>query len=270
MNPSYRQDNRDAWNEATLLHLRSPDNPIGRILSGSSTLAQVEIDELGDIREQRLLHLMCNCGHDTLSLAKLGASCVGVDISDKAIETAKEAAATLALPVDFVRSDVYDLALSEQFDIVYVSKGSLYWLDDLAEFAKIVARHLRPSGRLYIYEDHSLLGILLEIDPTEYNRATGDIDYFHKLEPSSTVGLDYIGLTGQGTKSCHEWQWTMGDFVTSIAQAGLKIEFLHEWPFVSSFRYWDWLIPIDNNTTFKIPPDKPQLPLSFTLQAVRF
>nr|WP_273546417.1 MULTISPECIES: methyltransferase domain-containing protein [unclassified Xanthobacter] len=265
----YREKNRAAWNEATTLHLRNPNNPLGRVLQGGCSLARVEREELGDVRGRRLIHLLCNCGHDTLSLARLGARCTGVDIADEAIAAARSAAAVLGLPVRFIRSDVYDLALDEHFDIVYVGKGALYWLDDFAEFARIVARLLAPGGRVYVYEEHSLLPFMLELDPTAYNPASGDLNYFHDVEPTSSVGLDYVGLSGEGTKRSYEWQWTLGDIVTGFAQAGLRIEFLHEWPFISSFKYWDWLEEREDEGAFHIPADKPQLPLSFSLQARR-
>jgi SAM-dependent methyltransferase len=174
----------------------------------------------------------------------------------------------LGLPVQFIRSDIYEFSTDETFDIVYVGKGALYWLDDFAEFARIVARSLAPGGRVYVYEEHSLLPILLELDPTEYNPASGHLNYFHEAEPNCSIGLDYVGLSGQGTKPSHEWQWTLGDIVTGFAQAGLHIEFLREWPFISSFKYWDWLEERDEGT-FYIPANRPQLPLSFSLQARR-
>jgi SAM-dependent methyltransferase len=263
---TYREKNRIAWNEATALHLRNPRSPLARVLRGESTLARVEAEELGNVRGARLMHLLCNCGHDTLSLARLGAACTGVDICDRAIAAARDASAKLALPVRYIRSDVYELEMAETFDIVYTGKGALYWLDDLPRFARIVARLLAPGGRVYVYEDHSLLPMLLEQNPTTYNPAMGRILYFHEKEPTSSVGLDYIGLSGEGTQVCYEWQWTLGDIVSSFAQAGLHIEFLREWPFLSGFKYWDWLEERPD-ATYYIPPDRPQLPLSFSLQA---
>lgn len=263
----YRQANRLAWNEATTLHLRNPNSPLSRVLRGRNTLAHVELEELGDVSGARLIHLLCNCGHDTLSLARRGAQCTGVDISDEAIAAASRAAVELDLPVRFIRSDVYELDLSETFDIVYVGKGALYWLDDFGEFARIVAGLLSPGGKIYIYEEHSLLPILLELNPTVYNPASGQWNYFHDAQPNASVGLDYIGLSGEGISISYEWQWTLGDIVTSFAEAGLHIDFLREWPFISSFRYWDCLEEKNEEGTFYIPKERPQLPLSFSLQA---
>jgi hypothetical protein len=36
------------------------------------------------------------------------------------------------------------------------------------------------------------------------------------------------------TKKDDEWNHGLGEIVTALAQAGQRIEFLHEWPFVES------------------------------------
>jgi SAM-dependent methyltransferase len=268
MNRLWREKNRTAWNEATTLHLRKANNPLQRVLDGGCTLAEVERRELGPLKDVRLIHLLCNCGHDTLSLARLGAQCTGVDISDDAIAAARRATEILEMDVKFLRSDIYDFSTSELFDIVYVGKGALFWLDDFATFAKIAASLLAPNGRIYIYEEHSLLPFLLELDPTKYNPPSGDINYFHVEHPTASIGLDYVGLSGEGVETSYEWQWTLGDIITGLAEAGLRIEFLREWPFVSSFRYWDWLEERENGTYY-IPKGRAQVPLSFSLSATR-
>jgi hypothetical protein len=53
-----------------------------------SMLFDDEIALVGDVAGQRLLHLLCNSGQDTLSWAKRGAEVTGVDLSDAAIEFA--------------------------------------------------------------------------------------------------------------------------------------------------------------------------------------
>jgi hypothetical protein len=36
------------------------------------------------------------------------------------------------------------------------------------------------------------------------------------------------------TEKDYGWNHGLGEIVTALAQAGLRIEFLHEWPFVES------------------------------------
>src|SRR5579871_3460153 len=93
---------------------------VERFRSTGSSLRSIELAELGDVTGKRLIHLLCNMGSETLSLARLGATVTGVDIADAAIERAREltAEAGLAERARFLRADVYALPdeLDNQFD----------------------------------------------------------------------------------------------------------------------------------------------------------
>lgn len=87
----------------------------------------------------------------------MGASCVGVDLSDQAITKAKELNEQLDLGCEFIESDVYDLGnhLSGEFDIVFSSYGTITWLPDMDKWAEIVKKFLKhDSGKLHLIEFH--------------------------------------------------------------------------------------------------------------------
>jgi ubiquinone/menaquinone biosynthesis C-methylase UbiE len=67
----------------------------------------------------------------------MGAEVTGIDLSDKAIEKAKELALQTGTDTKFVCSDVYNLpnVLNEKFDIVFTSYGTIGWLPDLDKWA---------------------------------------------------------------------------------------------------------------------------------------
>ena len=119
--------NRESWNELTTLHADSNFYDIDSFKKGKTSLNHIEIEELGDIKGKKILHLQCHFGMDTLSLARQGAEVVGVDISDMSIQKAIELSAELKIPAKFVRSNVYDIeqVLNETFDIVYTSYGAI-------------------------------------------------------------------------------------------------------------------------------------------------
>jgi hypothetical protein len=55
---------------------------------------------LGDLWGQTLAHLQCNCGQDTLSIARHhGATVTGIDISDTAIAFAKRLSSESVMPL---------------------------------------------------------------------------------------------------------------------------------------------------------------------------
>src|SRR5436309_11262198 len=118
------EENRLAWNEATPVHNSHKHDQAGFLREGGSTLFPEELELLGDSKGLSLVHLQCNAGQDTLSLAQLGAKVTGVDISDTAVAFARELSEESGIPATFYRSDIYDwleetAKNGERFDIVF-------------------------------------------------------------------------------------------------------------------------------------------------------
>ena len=57
---------------------------------GKNSLNAYELEEVGDVKGKKLLHLQCHFGQDTLSWSRLGAKCTGIDLSNEGIELAKK------------------------------------------------------------------------------------------------------------------------------------------------------------------------------------
>jgi len=89
------EENRLSWNAATEAHNTHKQDQAGFLRERGHTLFPEELELLGNLHGKRLVHLQCNAGQDTLSLAKFGAVVTGVDISDTAIDFA------LKLSLDF-------------------------------------------------------------------------------------------------------------------------------------------------------------------------
>ena len=230
---------RQNWNERTPLHADSDFYDVDGFKSGRITLTKTEIEELGSVAGKSLLHLQCHFGMDTMSWSRLGATATGVDISDTAIELARELNDELALETRFIRSNVYDLpdVLDEQFDIVYTAIGALCWLPDMTGWAAVVARYLKPGGTFYILDGHPVSHIFESVElPNGGHELKPCHSYFPDPEGISYEGGDhtYTGSEILDTPS-HEWQHSMSEIVNAIIDAGLKIEFLNEFA-VSEYR----------------------------------
>jgi 2-polyprenyl-3-methyl-5-hydroxy-6-metoxy-1,4-benzoquinol methylase len=144
----FHEWNRDLWDKRVRAHIRHKLYPSAAIEDGTYAIEEPEPSEVGDVRGKRLLHLQCNAGADTLFWARQGASVVGLDFSQEAIDEARRLAAATNADASFVCSDLYrardhDLG---RFDVVYTSTGVLWWLSDLDEWARIIAEHLQPGG----------------------------------------------------------------------------------------------------------------------------
>jgi SAM-dependent methyltransferase len=157
--------NRANWDERVPVHLGSAMYDQSGLLAGKGELTPIEETELPVIAPDgwhglRVLHLQCHMGADTLKLALRGATVVGVDFSKPAILEARKLAerAGLADRSRFVHANVCDarhvLPEPDSFDIVYTTWGTIGWLPDTAEWARIVAWFLKPGGRLYFADGH--------------------------------------------------------------------------------------------------------------------
>ena len=138
----YIKINKESWNKRTDIHFNSDFYDNENFIKGQSSLNEIEIKLLGDIKGKSVLHLQCHFGQDSISLSRLGARTTGVDFSDKAIERARELTSLSNTETKFICCDIYDLAqhLDEKFDAVFTSYGAIGWLPDLDKWAEIVSR----------------------------------------------------------------------------------------------------------------------------------
>jgi len=224
----YLETNRDLWNGWTRIHQTSEMYDLEGFKAGNTSLKAVELEELGDVEGKSLLHLQCHFGMDTLSWARRGAQVTGVDLSDEAVELARSLSRELGIPAEFICSDIHALekVLDGQFDIVFTSYGVLCWLLDLDRWAAIIARYLKPGGVFFMVEFHPLMTML---DDTGERWA---YPYFHSPEPMEfeTKG-SYADPDAVFGHVSYEWAHGLGEVVTALIRAGLKLDYLHEFPY---------------------------------------
>lgn len=225
----FLDNNRSLWNGWTRLHERSRFYDIESFRAGKSSLMPLELEEVGDVEGKSLLHLQCHFGMDTLSWARLGARVTGADFSDEAIKLARTLAAELKLPAEFVCSNIYDLpdALEGEFDIVYTSYGVLSWLPRLDPWAEVVAHFLKRGGFFYIVEHHPFISMLGD------DGLTFEFPYFHTPVPIKLHSTGSYAVPNAPGFSHTEYNWShsLADVVNAVIRAGLRLEFLHEFPY---------------------------------------
>lgn len=102
MNDTFFEANKQLWNDKTEVHVQSEFYDMPTFRKGISSLKSIELEQLGSIDGQQLLHLQCHFGQDSLSLARMGANVTGVDISDKAIRQARQLSEELQTPARFI------------------------------------------------------------------------------------------------------------------------------------------------------------------------
>jgi len=259
--------NRALWDEWTAIHAGGAYD-VERFKGGHNRIAPHEQAEIGDVRGLSLLHLQCHFGLETLSWARLGATVTGVDFSPQAIDVARALAAELGIQARFLESNVYDLTavLDEAFDLVYTSNGVLGWLPDIARWGEVVARFVRPGGRFYILEVHPVVQAMADegVGPGELRLA---YPYWEHPDPIAmpTHG-SYADRTAHvETPMEYGWDHSLGEIVTALASAGLRIEQLREYPYLN----WEvpFLVPAPDGT-WRLPANVAgELPLMFSILA---
>jgi 2-polyprenyl-3-methyl-5-hydroxy-6-metoxy-1,4-benzoquinol methylase len=159
----YIQLNKALWNTRTAIHIDSSfynhQQFIADYHNGFTSLKEIELPLLGDLRGLKVLHLQCHFGQDTLSLAQLGAEVTGLDFSSVAIQEARKLAETLDVSAQFIEADVYDIPkeLHGKFDVVFTSYGTIGWLPDIKAWAKSINQVLKPNGKLIFVEFHPVV-----------------------------------------------------------------------------------------------------------------
>ena len=272
--------NRLSWNAATRAHNSHKGDQARYLREGGSTLRPEELALLGEVAGRRVVHLLCNSGQDTLSIARLGAEVTGIDISDEAIDFATRLAMESGIPATFERADVYDWLAEasgrqERFDIAFSSYGVVHWISDLERWASGIAAILKPSGVFALVDFH----------PAErmFSRDWRHVgDYFprERVDSLDEGVIDYITRSPgrlspfayeagvedfQNPHPSHLFRYTLGQIVTAIGGAGLRIEVLEEYPHTIALRF-DRMREIDGYRVLP-PEDVPSAPLLYGLRA---
>ena len=254
--------NRAAWDEASERYEGWLAEATELIRSGGTNLFGAEVELIGDLhgRCRRAIQLQCAGGRDTLSLWNLGADeVVGIDFSPRMLDLARRLTEATGAPARWIESDVLDTPheLDGTADLVYTGRGSLLWLQDLDAWAAVVARLLAPTGRFVLFEGHPAEW-LFDVDAEGRWIAT-DYDYFGGAEASKGWAPEYIDRLSVADED-QSWKfaraWTLGEVITALVQAGLRLDRVTEHPI-------DWWGGHDDVRD----EDRGRIPLSFSVVA---
>jgi len=250
--------NRRRWDEMAALHETTYFTDASAI---DDELTSIEPDELGEIDDQRVCHLQCHLGGNSIALARLGATVVGVDFSEVALETARRRArdADLDGRVRFVCATVDDAvaATGGDFDGVYTSWGALCWIPSIDSWARVVCALLRVGGWVYVADTH----------PHAMTIRWPSYPYGGRVAIHDEAQGDYTDPNAQ-FEHAEAWEWNhgIGEIVSALAMAGMRIEWLHEHTSVS-WNLADGSLTRAADGTWELPGST--LPLSFSLRATK-
>ncbi len=264
----WRELNRANWDERVAVH-RAVDYGNGRWEDGTARLNPIEAEELGDVAGQRLLHLQCHFGRDSLILARAGAEVTGVDFSLPAVEAARADSATLGVPARFVHADLYDApsALPEpaSFDCVFTTWGTIGWLPDIDGWARVVAHFLKPGGRLYFADIHPVAAVFDDQAPDASGRPGWFAPYFLREPLEIDDPSDYADPQAKLRNArTVQFMHPLTAILGALSAAGLRLEWLHEHPRLT---WQQFSCLVQDEERCWVWPDRPWFPLALSLSA---
>ncbi len=259
----YLEINKKLWNNKTAIHVNSEFYDNTNFIKGKSSLNPLELKLLGDVKEKSILHLQCHFGQDTISLSRLGANTTGVDLSDKAISTAKDLADKTKASTEFICCDIYDLPnhLNQQFDIVYTSYGTIGWLPDLDKWANTINHFLKPGGQLVFVEFHPVVWMFDEnFTKIKYN-------YFNDGPIVEVEEGTYADKNADIKHDSVCWNHSLGEVLNALLKNGLTINSFNEYDY-SPYNCFNKTIEIAPNQ-YRIEHLDDKIPMVFSLSATK-
>lgn len=266
------QTNRANWNSRVVHHVA------GYALRGFyedpnylSDVVRFDRDRLGRLDGLDVVHLQCHIGHDTLSLARLGAKSVtGLDFSRPALDAATELAAACGATITYVESELYHAVAAlgaERFDLVYTGVGALCWLPDIHRWAEVVGELLRPGGRLFIREGHPVLWALA--DPRPDGLLVLEFPYFETPGVAFSEPFSYVEhVEPLASPDFIHFNHGLGEIIGALLDAGLRLTAFFE----HDSSPWNALgdaMEEGPDGEFRLRASPERLPLTYTLQATK-
>lgn len=260
---NYVEINRQSWNNRTETHLKSEFYDLNGFLKGNTSLNNIELDLLGDISGKSILHLQCHFGQDSISLSRLGAHVVGVDLSDKAIDTARQIAKETNSTATFICCDVYDLPkhLDQKFDIVFTSYGTIGWLPDLDRWAAVVSTFLKPAGEFIFVEFHPVVWMF------DDNFEKVGYRYFNSGAIIESENGTYADREAGISQEYVCWNHALSEVVNSLINKDLEIKSLDEFDY-SPYNCFAHTIEFEPQK-FRIAHLADKIPMVYALRAVK-
>lgn len=223
----YLTINKQSWNKRTEAHLSSDFYDVAGFLNGNTSLNSIELKLLGDLKGKSILHLQCHFGQDTISLQRLGATATGVDLSDQSIASANELAKKAGITPTFICCDLYDLPnhLNQKFDIVFTSYGTVGWLPDLDNWARVVSLFLKPTGKFVFVDFHPVVWMFDdEFKTIGYN-------YFNTGAIVETEIGTYANKDAPIEQAYVMWNHSMSEVLNSLINNRIDINFVDEFDY---------------------------------------
>ena len=216
---------------------------------------------------KEIIHLQCNTGADTLTLANTAKSVLGVDFVPDNIFFANKLADDLGYKnVKFMESDILTLSKihREKYDIVFTTEGVLGWLPDLHTWADTIRGLLKDDGYLYVFDSHPFF---LCFDESKLDKEIYEIKYpYFGKEPDVNGSIGGYACEPKNGVKAYFWMHTVSEIINSLTNAGMHIEFFNEYT-ENFYDSGNMKLSSAKKGLFTYPHNTDKYPMSFSLKA---
>ena len=223
----YLKINKESWNKRTEVHYDSEFYDNRTFKETGNSLNEIELEFLTNLKGKKVLHLQCHFGQDSISLSKLGAEVTGVDLSDVAIEKARNLAKEMDANTKFICSDVYNLpnVHDEKYDVIFSSYGAVGWLPDSNQWAKVISHFLKPGGKFVFAEFHPVVWMFDDsIEKVAYR-------YFNSEPIIEEEEGTYTDKDADISETYVSWNHGLSEIFNSLKNNGLQVTEFREYDY---------------------------------------
>lgn len=226
--------NKKAWSTdayaAWVQRFGNPQHIASKIKSDPEAMLTHLLPYFSHIDEKKIINLLGSNGLKAIALACLGAETTVVDISQDNARYAREVAEYANVPLHYIVSDVLNLQteqLSDQYDVVLMERGILHYFIYLTPLFDIVYKLLKPGGQLILEDFHPFTTKLIKSSGKKH-KVVGN--YFDSTITKVPIAFGKHLNHQTDEPFVYEKYWTLGDMITSVAEANLVITKLDEKP----------------------------------------
>lgn len=176
-------------------------------------------DLLPELRGKVVLDLGCGCGINCLEFIANGAKrVVGIDISEKMLEVAKNESANEK--IEYVNMSMTDiLKLGEKFDFIY-SSLAFHYIEDFCKLSEDMYALLNKSGMILFSQEHPFVTATIDGNG-HYNKDENGIKVSYTFSNYNEPGERKVHWYVDGVTKYHR---TFSDTINALAKAGFVIE----------------------------------------------
>lgn len=234
-------ENLEAWNKETydawITRFGTASAYAEKLKSNPEAIVGALLPFMGAIENKKVLNVMGSNGNKAVALALMGADATVVDFSEGNKAYALDLAKAAGVSIDYVVSDILELPATyrtSEYDIAFAEMGILHYFQDLEPFFKLLKSTLKKGGTLIVRDFHPISTKLIVSrgSTAKVRKHKVEGDYFSTELIEKEVA--YSKYSEEASAKVYLRQWTLGEIVTAVANAGFRVTALIEEPNRSS------------------------------------